>query len=125
MRRMSSGMVFEQRQIFMTNVIFSNGEGSKPRPVLVISNNNHNNSYSELVCCPITSNEGAEGRIITPGDYEVERKTLPFPQSVIKTKHMITVHKSKLNLPKNGRIKVNKQLVGKVIEDVLEILKTK
>ncbi|MFH1650186.1 MAG: type II toxin-antitoxin system PemK/MazF family toxin [Candidatus Woesearchaeota archaeon] len=45
-----------QRDIRFAKVMFSNNSGSKIRPVLVISNKNHNNSMRDVLCCPITSN---------------------------------------------------------------------
>jgi len=119
---MTSGILFEQRQIYLTKVFFSNGESNKQRPIVLISNNSHNKQNNDVICCPITSNDGAEGRTILPNDYETEKQTLPVPQSVIKTKHPFFVDKSKLIMPENGRIKIKKELAEKVIEDIKEIM---
>lgn len=121
---MTSGILFEQRQIFTANVIFSDGSGIKNRPIVVISHNKHNQINEDLICCPITSELKGKGRIIYPADYEVINTTLPIPQSEIKSQYPMIIHKSKLNPLKTGRVKINKELAKKIVEDINECIKT-
>lgn len=117
-----SGINYEQRQIFKAPVIFSNRKDIKSRPVLLISNNIHNNNNDDLICCPITSKNHYYGRMICPTDYEVKKKTLPVAQSEVKSRHPFVIHKNKLYLPEAGRIKLKKEFVDKIIQDIIEIL---
>jgi len=119
---MKSGILFEQRQIFTANVIYSDQSANKIRPVVIISHNKHNKSSDDLICCPITSEIKGRGRIISPSDYEVEKKTLPIPQSEIKSLHPMIIHKSKLNSLKTGRVKITKELAKKIVKDIEECI---
>ena len=115
---MTSGMIYEQRQIFNAAVTFSDGSGVKSRPIVIISNNKHNASSPDLICCPITSEIRGRGIVIYPKDYELENKTLEIPQSEIKSQYPMILHKSRLQPLKNGRVKINKELAKKVVQDI-------
>ncbi len=117
-----SGMNYEQRQIFRAPVTFSDRKGTKVRPVIILSNNKHNQSNIDLICCPITSKNSYYGRMILPGDYEVKGTTLPVSGSEVKSHLPFFIDKSLLSLPNNGRIKLKKDFVDKVIKDVLDML---
>ena len=121
---MISGQIFEQRQIFTAKVDFSDGSGAKERPVVIISNNNHNKSNQDLICCPITSQLSGRGRVIYPKDYEVNTATLEIPDSEIKTQYPIILHKSRLYPLKTGRVKINKQLAQKIVDDINDAIKS-
>lgn len=116
------GITYEQRQIFRAKVNFSDGSGNKERPVLIISNNKHNQNHNDLICCPITKKNTCHGRIIRPEDYEVKNQTLPISDSDVKSRHPFVVNKSLLSLPQNGRIKLKKDFTQKIIEDIKEII---
>ncbi len=118
---MTFGQVFEQRQIFNAFVDFSDGSGKKERPVVIISHNKYNKINQDLICCPITGEIKGFGRVIYPGDYEVEKKTLKVPQSEIKTQYPLVLHKSRLK-PLKNRIKINKELAKKIVEDINEAI---
>lgn len=119
---MMSGMIFEQRQILKANVDFSDGTGTKSRPVVIISHNKHNNSSDDLICCPITSDVKGRGQMIFPKDYELESVTLPVPQSEIKSQYPMILHKSRLKPLQTARIKITKELAKKVFDDIQAIL---
>ncbi len=117
-----SGINYEQRQIFRAPVQFSNRTGIKSRPIIIISNNKHNQMNDDLICCPITSKNKLHGRMIFPDDYEVKEKTLPVSQSEVKTLLPFFIHKSLLTLPELGRIKLKKEFTDKIVDDIKEIL---
>jgi hypothetical protein len=117
-----SGINYEQRQIFSAPVQFSDRTGIKPRPVIIISNNKHNQTNNDLICCPITSKNNYFGRIICPQDYEVKENTLPIAQSEVKSQLPFFIHKSLLILPKSGRIKLKKEFMDKIIQDIKDII---
>ena len=119
---MISGALFEQRQIFNAKVIFSDGSGKKDRPVVILSHNTYNASNPDLICCPITSEVSGRGRVIYPEDYEIEKSTLPFPQSMIKCQYPMILHKSQLWPLKEGRVKIKKELARKIVQDINELL---
>ncbi|MEM4249233.1 MAG: type II toxin-antitoxin system PemK/MazF family toxin, partial [Candidatus Nitrosotenuis sp.] len=51
-----SGISFEQGDILLIAFPFSDLTKVKQRPVLVLSNKNHNYSSNDFICCGITSN---------------------------------------------------------------------
>jgi len=120
-----SGINYEQRQIFSAPVKFSDNSGVKKRPILVLSNNKHNNENNDLICCPITSKNNYYGRDIGLDDYEIKTNILPVVQSQVKSHLPFFIHKSLLSLPDgNKRIKLKKEFVDKVIADIKEIIET-
>jgi len=116
------GINYEQRQIFKASVKFSDNTGVKKRPILVISNNKHNQINQDLICCPISSKNSLHGRMIYPKDYEVEGKKLPVAQSEVKSHLPFFIHKNQLILPQAGRIKLKKDFVNKITQDIKDIL---
>jgi mRNA interferase MazF len=89
-------MVIQQRDIVLIPFPFTDGSGSKRRPVLVISCDSLNNDYkrSDFIGAAITSRprEGDYSVAIDIQDYE--RGTLDFP-SEIQCDKIFTLLKSK------------------------------
>ena len=56
MKTMRSGTMFEQGEILLIPVPFSNLSSVKKRPVLVLSNNAYNSSGEDIIVTAITSN---------------------------------------------------------------------
>ncbi len=122
MKKMTSGQIFEQRQIFKAPIRFSDQSGTKIRPIVIISHNQFNRASEDLICCPITSELRGWGRVINPQkDYEINNKTLPIPESEIKSQHPLIISKSIL-IPLKNRIKINRDLAKKIVEDINEVI---
>src|SRR3989338_982324 len=83
---MKSGTRFEQGEIVLVPFPFSDLTSIKQRPVLILSNNEYNDSAEDIATCGITSN-------IKNSDYSV----------LIENKDLID-----RNLPVKSRIKIDK-----------------
>jgi mRNA interferase MazF len=84
----------KQRDIILIKFPFSDYEGYKVRPAIVISNNNYNISYDDVIVCAITTN-------ILPSDFKVilenpdiESGSLPR-ESAIRIDKPYSISKSK------------------------------
>ncbi len=88
MALMNGGMKYNQRDIVLLPFPYTNLEGVKLRPALIISNRKLNSSQ-DRICCLITSNTPQNGieiekRFLTTG-------SLPF-QSWVKPQRLFTIH---------------------------------
>ncbi len=111
------GMKFEQRKIFLAKVRFSDSNKFKNRPVIVISNNNFNDKYNEVICCPLTSNPLGEGIIIDSLDLESGRL---IRVSKIKSKYPFFLDKNEIN-KEIGKIKI--EIARMIIKDLEELIR--
>ena len=53
---MTDGGLINQREIIFLPFPFTNLENSKPRPVLILSTDEHNSKNDDVICCALTSN---------------------------------------------------------------------
>lgn len=54
-KTMPSTITCERGQVVVVHVVFSDGSGSKPRPVLVVSTELFHESLPDVLVCPISS----------------------------------------------------------------------
>jgi len=93
--------MFDQGEILLISVPFSDLSSVKKRPVLVLSNNNHNISSSDIIVIAISSNISQKGVEIT--NNSLIDGFLP-KKSIIKVDKVYTLESS-IAIKKIGKIK--------------------
>lgn len=116
MTLMNDGMKYNQRDIILLPFPYTNLEGVKLRPALIVSNKKLNSSQ-DRICCLITSNNPQQGieiekRFLTAG-------SLPF-QSWVKPHRLFTVHEG---IIKKRLCVVSAEFHEMIIKSVVEYLK--
>ena len=103
----------EQGDIVIARVPFSNLEGSKDRPILIVSNNLYNSKMSDVIAVKITSTKTGKFQIkLTQKDLkEGKLKKTSF----VEYGFIITIEKS-LITQKIGKVK--KKYLNKVIDNL-------
>ena len=108
--------MFDQGEILLIPVSFSNLSSVKKRPVLVLSNNAHNSSSKDIIVVAITSNLAQRG-------IEIENDSLlngSLPKrSVIKVDKVYTLEAA-IALKKIGRI--NNDVLEKVYNGFVKLI---
>lgn len=87
--------MYNQKEIVLVPFPFSDLTSTKKRPVLIVSNNNYNSRFDDVVVCVITSIQKKDEYSILIEDSFLEIGTLP-ETSIIKTHKLFTIHKSKI-----------------------------
>lgn len=87
--------MYNQREIVLVPFPYSDLSNTKRRPVLIISNNDYNDHFDDLLVCVITSNQFADKYSIELTNDDLEIGLLP-EKSVVKVHKLFTVHKSKV-----------------------------
>ncbi len=85
--------MYKQREIVLIPFPFSDLSASKRRPVPVVSNNQYNNTYPDILVCVITSNLFKDEYSIELGNEDLELGVLP-EKSVIKCHKLFTIEQS-------------------------------
>jgi mRNA interferase MazF len=75
--------MYKQREIVLIRYPFSDFSNFKLRPVLVVSNNNYNQTFPDILLCGITSNLFQDAYSIPLNNMDLESGFLPH-SSVIK-----------------------------------------
>jgi mRNA interferase MazF len=88
---MNDGMTAKQYDIVLLLYPFSDLTGAKRRPVIVLSNTNHNNTHQDIICCPLTSNPRNPDSIAI-NSQDVNEGKLKY-DSWAKPKNVFTAHK--------------------------------
>ncbi len=101
-----SGISFEQGEILLVAFPFSDLTRFKQRPVLVLSNKDHNDSSSDFVCCGITSNLDNKEYSVILDRNDMQWGNIP-KTSRIKFNKIFTLEKS-LVRKRLGRINTKK-----------------
>ncbi len=109
---MSSGTLYEPREIILSEVSFPNQQ-LKKRPVLVISKFSRNTYGDIFVCLPITSCLSDDPFAIKINDSDIQEGSLHKPSQVL-CQYYFTELKS------NGNRKI-----GKITPDFYHAVKTK
>ncbi len=115
---MKFGMQFKQGDVLIVPFPFSDLGGLRQRPVLVLSNNNYNDSCKDIITCGITSNlKNAQCSVLLDNDNLLEGE-IPI-KSRIKVDKLFTLEKSIIKkkiarLDKECMEKVRKEFVGLV-----------
>jgi len=90
---MQSGTQFKQGDILIVPFPFSDLRGMRQRPVLIISNNEYNNSCEDIITCGITSNLKNTNYSILFNNENLSEGEIP-KKSRIKVDKLFTLEKS-------------------------------
>ncbi len=101
-----SGILFESGEIVLVPFPFNNLSQTKRRPVLILSNNSHNESSDDFVCCGITSDLDNKNSSIILESKDIKDGSIP-KKSRIKYDKIFTLEKS-LAIKKLGKINSSK-----------------
>ena len=115
----SGKATYRQRDILPTRFPFSDLVGSKVRPVLVLSNDDYNQKFSDFLICAITSSR-------RPHEYATSLAARDLEQGMLKVESRIradtiTSIEQEIVLKRIGRVKKEKyrevvNLVQKLID---------
>ncbi len=116
---MTSGTSFEQRDIVLVPLPFSDLSSAKQRPALIISNDNYNSGSDDVLVCGITSNlKDADYSVILSGE-DISGGALFFA-SRIKADKIFSLDKS-IFRKKIGKLSQEKfRQVGKLIYSLIQ-----
>ena len=89
------GMTFEQGDIVLAEVPFSDASGTKRRPVMVVSSKAHNAKSLDVIVFAITSNLVNAEHSVPIDNTDLSDGTIVRP-SLIKVDHVLTLDKSVL-----------------------------
>ena len=89
------GMTCKQREIVLVPFPYSDLSATKRRPVLIVSNNDYNNGFDDVVVCVITSNRFRDDYSVLLENSDLEIGVLP-ESSVIKTHKLFTIEQTKI-----------------------------
>ncbi len=87
--------MYKQREIVLVAFPYSDLSSSKRRPVLVLSNDNYNKNYPDILVCVITSNLFKDDYSVELADADLESGLLP-ESSVIKCHKLFTIDQTKI-----------------------------
>jgi mRNA interferase MazF len=113
---MRSGTMFDQGEILLIPVPFSNLSSVKKRPVLVLSNKTHNSSSRDIIVIAITSNPAQKGIEISNND--LIDGFLP-KKSVIKVDKVYTLE-SGIAIKKIG--KIDNDILSNVYDEFIKLI---
>lgn len=85
--------MYKQREIVLVPFPYSDLSSSKRRPVLIVSNNNYNRNFSDILVTVITSNLFKDDYSVELFDQDLEMGLLP-EKSVIKCHKLFTIDQS-------------------------------
>lgn len=89
------GIMYNQREIILVPFPYSDLSSSKRRPVLVISNNNYNKNYPDILVIVITSNLFKDDYSVELQNNDLDVGVLP-EQSIIKCHKLFTIDQSRV-----------------------------
>ena len=89
------GTMFKQREIVLVPFPYSDYSAIKKRPVLIISNDDYNQRFQDVIVCVITSNRYIDDSSIELSDRDIEYGLLP-EKSVIKAHKLFTVQQDRI-----------------------------
>lgn len=87
--------MFKQKEIVLVPFPYSDLSAAKRRPVLIISNNDYNEKFPDIVVCVITSNIFKDDFSVILNDADLETGILP-EKSVIKCHKLFTIEQSQI-----------------------------
>lgn len=88
-------MRYKQREIVLVPFPYSDLRTTKRRPVLILSNDDYNDNFEDVLVCVITSNRFRDEYSIDLNDTDLEMGFLPEP-SVIKVHKLFTIHQKQI-----------------------------
>lgn len=90
-----AGIKYKQREIVLVPFPYSDLTNSKRRPVLIVSNNEYNDSFHDVLVCVITSNLSQDSYSVNLENDDLEIGNLP-ESSIVKTHKLFTIHQTKI-----------------------------
>ncbi|HJY62928.1 MAG TPA: type II toxin-antitoxin system PemK/MazF family toxin [Ignavibacteria bacterium] len=90
-----AGIEYKQREIVLVPFPYSDLSSSKRRPALIISNDEYNRNFNDVIVCVITSNLFKDEYSINLNSANLEYGILP-EESVVKVHKLFTIDKSKI-----------------------------
>lgn len=90
-----SGTTYKQREIVLVPFPYSDLSSTKRRPVLIVSNDNYNQNFQDVVVCVITSNLYKDNYSVELKNKDLEIGVLP-ESSIIKAHKLFTIHQNKI-----------------------------
>ena len=115
---MKSGILYDQGDIVLMPLPFTDLTYAKKRPVLVLSKKEHNSKGDDFIVCGITSNLEDKDCSILIEKKDFENGFLPKP-SRVKIDKIFTLEQ-KLAVKKFGKVKI--AVLNKVKEDLFRII---
>ncbi|MEK6982831.1 MAG: type II toxin-antitoxin system PemK/MazF family toxin [Candidatus Micrarchaeota archaeon] len=108
----------KQKEIVWVNVPYSNFEDDKPRPALIVSNNEYNERNLDVIICAITSNLEKKPYSIFISNENFSIGKMPI-QSKIKVDKIMQIEKTRL---KEKIAVLNDQTFDLVIMELLKLV---
>jgi mRNA interferase MazF len=87
----------EQREIILTPFPFSNLEKDKVRPSIIISNDNYNKKFEDIIVVPLTSNLKIRDYSILLTNKDLEKGKI-ITESKIKADKIFSINKKLVRL---------------------------
>ncbi len=89
------GTMYKQREIVLVPFPYLDLSSSKRRPVLIISNDDYNRNFDDVVVCVITSNRQLDSYAISLETQDLEMGIMP-ESSVVKVHKLFTIAQSQI-----------------------------
>ena len=90
-----NGTKSKQREIILVPIPDSDLSSSKRRPVLIVSNDDYNQNFQDVVVCVITSNLHKDAYSVELENENLEIGVLP-ESSIVKAHKLFTIHQNKI-----------------------------
>ena len=90
-----SGIKYKQREIILVPFPYSDLSNTKRRPVLIVSNDDYNQNFQDVVVCVITSNLHKDAYSVALENEDLEIGVLP-ESSIVKAHKLFTIHQDKI-----------------------------
>lgn len=87
--------MYKQREIVLVPFPYSDLSTTKRRPVLIVSNDNYNSQFEDVLVCVVTTNLYKDTYSVDLTNEHLELGVLP-EMSVVKTHKLFTIHQSKI-----------------------------
>ena len=110
-----NGTRYKQREIVLVPFPYSDLSSTKRRPVLIVSNDDYNQTFPDVVVCVITGNLHNDGYSIELENEDLEIGMLP-ESSIVKAHKLFTNHQDKI-------IKKFSLVTGEYFEKVADKIK--
>ncbi|MBW8050428.1 MAG: type II toxin-antitoxin system PemK/MazF family toxin [Cytophagales bacterium] len=115
------GINYKQKEIVLVPFPYSDLSATKKRPVLIISNNDYNKNFEDVIVCVITSSQYKDSYSVALTNRDLETGTLP-ERSIIKTHKLFTIHQARI-VKKFSLVK--DELFTKVQEKIKRLIERK
>ena len=108
----------KQRDIMMVGFPFSDYSEIKKRPAVIVSNNEFNSKYGDVIVCGITSNTKERPYTVAISNYDLDAGRLPVP-SRLRADKLLKVHQSKIQ---KKFAELNSKKFREVTKQIIELI---